>query len=323
MLNLRRLFALLMLGVLLYAAFVLYTGYHAIEQSLAGFHWRALALTLLLSSTNYGLRFLKWQYYLARLGIRHVPALDSLLVFLSGFVLSITPGKVGEVFKSAVLARTHDVPLERTAPIVIAERLTDVIGVIVLVVIGSSGFGGGLYWALVGSAFVVLGLVCILWEPPARWALAALERSARAAPLVPRLSQSVASMRRVASLDALALPVALSIVGWGLEGVGLHTLLDGFGASIELTFSLFFYATATLAGAIIPVPGGLGVTEALMQEQLVRVGGVLPGVATASMILIRLCTLWWAVAVGFGALGCLRLRFPALGRAAPGAKVIA
>jgi glycosyltransferase 2 family protein len=317
MLKLRRLLALTLFGVLLYAGFVLYTGYTAIEQSLAGFQWSALALTLLLSCTNYGLRFLKWQYYLARLGIRHVPVPDSLLVFLSGFVLSITPGKVGEVFKSAVLARTHGVPLERTAPIVIAERLTDVIGVIVLVVIGSSGFGGGLYWAVIGSLLVALGLSCILWEAPARWGVAALGKVPRLAPLVPRFDHAVLSLRRVASLDALALPVVLSIVGWGLEGVGLHTLLHGFGASLALTFSLFFYATATLAGAIIPVPGGLGVTEALMQEQLVRIGGVAPGVATASMILIRLCTLWWAVAVGFAALGCLRLRFPALGRAAP------
>jgi hypothetical protein len=28
------------------------------------------------------------------------------------------------------------------------------------------------------------------------------------------------------------------------------------------------------------------------------------------MLLIRLATLWWAVLVGFMALGCLRLRFP-------------
>ena len=61
--------------------------------------------------------------------------LDSLLIFLTGFVLTITPGKVGEVFKSAVLARTHGVPVARTAPVVVAERLTDAIGVIVLIAV--------------------------------------------------------------------------------------------------------------------------------------------------------------------------------------------
>ena len=63
---------------------------------------------------------------------------------------------------------------------------------------------------------------------------------------------------------------------------------------------------------MIPVPGGLGVAEGMIQEQLVRLGGVPHGDATGAMILIRFATLWWAVLVGFGALGVLRLRFPTL-----------
>ena len=45
-------------------------------------------------------------------------------------------------------------------------------------------------------------------------------------------------------------------------------------------------------------------------EQLVRVSHVPDGPATAAMMLIRFATLWWAVLVGFGALGLLRLRYP-------------
>jgi uncharacterized protein (TIRG00374 family) len=295
----RRLLAAMLLGVVLYAAFVFYAGYQQMALTLGAFEWSALALTLGLSSSNYALRFLKWQYYLRRLDVRGIATGDSALIFLSGFVLSVTPG-------------THGVPLERTAPIVVAERLTDVIAVILLVVIGSSGFGAGLYWAALGAFFVALGLLVILWDAPARRFFAALSRVPRLEAWVPRLTQAYASLRVVASLKALGFPVVVSLLAWGLEGIGLHVLLHGFGASLPLSFSLFFYATATLAGAIIPVPGGLGVTEALMQEQLVHIGGAAPAVATASMILIRLCTLWWAVAVGFMALGILRLKFPSL-----------
>jgi uncharacterized membrane protein YbhN (UPF0104 family) len=73
---------------------------------------------------------------------------------------------------------------------------------------------------------------------------------------------------------------------------------------------MFFYATATLAGALVPVPGGLGVTEAIIHRQLVSIAGAPEPVAAASMILIRLATLWWAVLVGCCALGWLRVRFP-------------
>jgi uncharacterized protein (TIRG00374 family) len=105
-------------------------------------------------------------------------------------------------------------------------------------------------------------------------------------------------------------PTLLSIVAWGCEGVALWVLLRGFDAPVPLGVAVFFYSTATLAGALIPVPGGLGVAEAMIQEQLVRLGGVAPGDATAAMILVRFSTLWFAVLVGFLALAVLRLRFP-------------
>lgn len=302
----------LLIGVVLYAAAIAYTGYRRIESSLASFEWYAFAAAIGLASTNYGLRFLKWQYYLGRLSVRGVAPLDSLLIFLSGFVLTVTPGKVGEVFKSAVLRQTHGVPVARTAPIVIAERITDVIAVIVLIVLGSAGFSGGLTWALTGTAVVLVGLVVILWDRPANALLAAMDRRPALARFVPKLKEALQSLRIVASPAALLWPIMLSIVGWGCEGVGLYTLLHGFGTPAPLPLSVFFYATASLAGAIIPVPGGLGVVEAMIQEQLVHLGHVPAGPATASMILVRFATLWWAVVVGFVSLGILRGKYPSL-----------
>lgn len=309
-LGVRQLLVGILLGVLLYGAVVAYAGFRQIQEVLGAFRWATFAAALALASANYGFRFAKWQYYLRRLGVARVPRADSLLVFLSGFVLTVTPGKLGEVFKSAVLARTHQVPVERTAPIVVAERLTDVIAIVLLVVLGSLGFSGGLYWAVLGAVAVGAGLVAILWERPARALLAALGKTRRAAGLVPRLARAYDSLRLVASPSALGWPVLLSLVGWGLEGFALHLLIGGFGYHPALSFSVFFYATATLAGALVPVPGGLGVTEAVIHEQLVHVAGTPENVATACMLLIRLATLWWAVLVGFLALALLRSRFP-------------
>ena len=307
----RRVLGAMLLGVVIYGAFVLYTGLEKIQASLARFHYGPLAHALALASANYLIRFAKWQYYLSRLGVRGVGWLDSLLVFLSGFVLTITPGKVGEVFKSAVLARTHDVPAERTAPIVVAERLTDAIGVIALIVVGSGAFAGGLGWALAGTLAVSVGVAMIVWEGPGALVVAWMDaRGGALARLGPKVRIALGSLRVVAGPAALIWPTVLSIVAWACEGVALYVLLRGFEAAVPLGVAVFFYSTATLAGALIPVPGGLGVAETMIQEQLVRLGGVPQGDATAAMILVRFATLWWAVLVGFLALGLLRLRFP-------------
>ncbi len=98
------------------------------------------------------------------------------------------------------------------------------------------------------------------------------------------------------------------MIGWGLEALALYLILSGFGEVVPLGRSMFFYATSTLAGALIPVPGGLGVVEGMIREQLVRLSGVSEGTATGSMMLIRFATLWWSVLLGFAALACLRVK---------------
>jgi uncharacterized protein (TIRG00374 family) len=69
------------------------------------------------------------------------------------------------------------------------------------------------------------------------------------------------------------------------------------GADIPLTFAVFVYALSMLAGALSFMPGGLGGAEAAMVALLVWKG--MPSAnAIAATVLIRLATLWFAVAIG-------------------------
>src|SRR6185295_8416867 len=163
------------------------------------------------------LRFLKWEFYLSRLEIRGVKKLDSFLTFLSGFVLTVTPGKVGEVFKSLILFQTRGVPIERTAPIVVAERVTDLIGVIVIIAVGSLKLPGGLVWASIGAVVVLLLLAFVAARKLAELVLrplpglpGALGRMGRR--LVPKLLQALDSLRDLTSPRRLLWPTALSLV---------------------------------------------------------------------------------------------------------------
>ncbi len=312
---LRRLLGAMILGVFVYAGFAFYRGMREIESTLYRFHWSAFALACTLAFGNYLTRFVKWEYYLARLGIRGIPKIDSLLTFLSGLVLTVTPGKVGEVFKSVVLQQTHQVSVARTAPIVLAERLTDVIGIVILIVAGSAGFSGGIVWAIAGSVLVLIVLAAIGSDAVFEWVVRLATRGPpRFRKLEPKLREAWASLRTMTTPRALIVPTLLSVVAWSLEGLALYVILHGFGEQTPLLVACFFYATATLAGALIPVPGGLGITEGTLEEQLRHFGNVGKFTSTSAMILMRFATLWFAVLVGFVALGLMRLRYPALMR---------
>ena len=102
------------------------------------------------------------------------------------------------------------------------------------------------------------------------------------------------------------------MLAWSLEGLALWVILQGFGENTPVLVACFFYATATLAGALIPVPGGLGVTEGTLEEQLWHFGHVGKFTATSAMILVRFATLWFAVLIGFLSLAWMRARHPVL-----------
>ena len=77
---------------------------------------------------NYVLRFVKWQYYLKLIGVQGFPRGHSALSYLAGLGMVVTPGKVGEWLKCYLLRELHGTPFTRSAPILIAERLTDLPG---------------------------------------------------------------------------------------------------------------------------------------------------------------------------------------------------
>ncbi len=303
----RKVMAMMLLAVLLYGGYTVYVGAEKIAEALSHFGWWAFAAACTLAFANYLLRFLKWEFYLARLDIRGIPKLESLLVFLSGFVLTVTPGKVGEVFKSALLAERRGIPMARTAPIVVADRVTDVIGIAVLIAIGSSGFAGGLVWALIGLGLVATLLIVVASRTLSLGVIGLVARGPGPFKrIAPKLEIAYESLAILLSPKNLVLPAVISIAAWLCECTALWVILQGFGQSTALPLCLFFYATSTLAGAIIPTPGGLGVTETLLEQGLTKLGHVQENFATASMILVRFATLWFAVLVGFIALSLLR-----------------
>ena len=304
--SLRRLLPVLLLAVVVMGVFVVGRDVGRTRAALETFHGEAFVFACALAFANYMLRFLKWEFYLARLDIRGVPKLESFLIFLSGFVLTVTPGKVGEVFKSVVLHERRGIPVERTGPIVLAERLTDVVGIVVLIALGTIGFSSGAVWALVGTFLVLAGLAVVSSDRAMEAAFGMVGKT-RAASIVPKLREAYTSLRVLVAPSALLVPSLISVAAWSLECVALLVILRGFAVNASPALCTFFYSTSTLVGAVVPVPGGLGITEGLLQEQMVRLGGIEAGVATAAMILVRLATLWFAVLVGFGAYGALRL----------------
>ena len=300
-----------LLGIAVFALVVAWGDAPAVLRAIKGFPPVLIAPVLLLTIWNYGLRWLKWQYYLKVLGVHGLRRRTSLLVFLSGFAMGLTPGKAGEVTKSLFLRDLTGAPIAHTAPIVFAERLTDGFAMLLLASAGLVGFRFGAPSLLVVAAIAVLAVVGTQTRPLARLALWVLPRIPVARRLTTAAEVAYASARELLAPRRLLLAVALGTASWAGECLALYLIVVGLGADPSLTLlnqTTFALAFASLVGSASLLPGGLGAAEGTVAGVLELLAGQPREVAATATLLIRACTLWFGVALGAVCLGALTRR---------------
>ena len=213
--------------------------------------------------------------------------------------MTVTPGKVGEWLKSYLLREFTGTAISRTAPVIVAERLTDALA---LVLLASSGGLLRLGWlALMPIVVATVLLLTVLWvEPVGASLLTALGRVKLLRSRLQQLRTAYDSARSLLRPRLLVTAVALATVSWSAECLGFWLILQGLGVpnSPSVLFTAIFIHTAAILGGALISPGGLGVTEGSITGLSQALLQLPRDVATTAAFLIRLGTLWFAVAVG-------------------------
>lgn len=303
----KRLLLGVLLGVVVISAVILITDANALANAFRDFNWRLTPLVVGLILSNYLLRFVKWQYYLGIIKVRNLTRRDSGLIFVSGFTMVMTPGKVGELLKAYLVRERAGTELSKTIPVVLIERLTDGMATLFLIGVGIVAFplGRPIFAAgLVGAVAVVMlvrreSLVASILDRLRRTRLRARVNSLEA------LYQST---RFLLEPRPLVIAVGLGIISWFGECLAFFIILAGLGIEPSwhlLLAATFVFGVSAWAGALSFLPGGLGATEASAVALLlltINDPGMNESVAVAATLLMRFATLWFGVFLGVGAL---------------------
>lgn len=311
----RRPWLLLLAGIACAAiALTLAGDVRGLGASLGHVSWPWFAVALALSLTNYAARWVRWQLYLRHQRI-DVPVASSVIVFGAGLSLAITPAKLGELAKSYLLREMHAVPAARSAPIVIAERVTDLVALIVVAVLGVAIYGVAPGLVAAAAAVIGAGLVLLAWPRPAHAVIDLITAPARLRRLRRPLRVMYDDLATLCRPRQLALATAIAVPAWMCECVGFGLILRAFPqTSVAMGLAIVIYALTTIAGALSFLPGGLGVTEGAMTLLLVKsAAAITSATAVAATLLTRFATLWFGVAVGLAFMVLARRRIAALG----------
>lgn len=297
----RRMLPWLGIGFLVLIALTFVGDLRQIMTLAQSFPWQILPIMMGFTLINYLLRFVKWHYYLGQIGVKNFPKLQSLRLFVAGFPLAMTPGKAGEVLKGVWLKEMTGVSVSRGVSVVVAERISDGLAVLLL-----STFGVFAYPQYTSAFLIVLILLVSLIiisqiKPLAYWFLNLSKKIPVIKKFSPILIEFYEGSFLVFRPGATILAVGLGMVSWLAEGIGFYYLLTVLGLPAnQETFAnaVFILAFSTVIAAVSTLPGGLGAAEASIAGMLTILVGMTSTNATFATLIIRLATLWFGISLG-------------------------
>jgi glycosyltransferase 2 family protein len=225
-----------------------------------------------LSLLSYFFRFVRWRIILKQFG-HNLPLKNDCIYYLSGFALTMTPGKSGETIRSAFLLQAQ-VPVQASISAFIIERFFD------LLVVAISFMGARL-------AYVERYVYKI--NPPT---------------FVLRLFNMLSQASIALKPKSIATYAFLGVAAWGAQGIGFYSVVCIFAQNIDVFSAISTYCAGLFVGAASLIPGGIGVTEGSL-AWLLQTQGLDQNSALLSALISRGCTLWLAVAIGCGALAAI------------------
>ena len=305
--RIRQLIAGMALCIVFYAALAAYEDLSRVGAAFIALGWSGWGLILGLSLFNYLLRFIRWHYYLRQLN-QSVPAGPNLVIYLAGFGFTTTPGKVGEALRSVYLKR-WGVEYSASLAAFFVERLVDLLAMIVIAALALYAFKD-MQWLLVVTLALTLAFLWLVHSTRLpilirRWS--ALMHSPRIEVGVNYLLQMLERSAPLLKSTPLQVGFGLGLLAWAAEGVALYVVVQMLGTDIDVLLTIGIYGVSILAGVVTFVPGGLGGTELLMQF-LLKNAGMVAALAVSAVIICRVATLWFAVAIGLACVAWLEIK---------------
>ncbi|MGC8659322.1 MAG: lysylphosphatidylglycerol synthase transmembrane domain-containing protein [Desulfomonilaceae bacterium] len=283
-------------GVLFYAVATFASDYQSIFHAMTLFPVRDLGIVLFLVTVGWLIRGWRFHYYLVNMG-ENVPLSFATMTFLAGFALTGTPGKVGEAMKGVFLKRDYRVPVTRVVGVVVVERLMDLFGVLILGSFSLLFFPGWRNIFLTLAAIVIAGGIFLCMEKIYRPILESMSRFRIISWGATKVLRILLSGKDLMKPRIFIIGLIVSVVAWAMEAFSMFIVMKGFGLNGTLTEANFVYCFSTILGALSMLPGGIGGTEASMIGLFAYLG-ISYSAGLPAVILIRLCTLWYAVFAG-------------------------
>jgi len=296
-----RIIPILVAAIGIYAIFLFISDYNVITEKISNFKINYLPLILLLVSASWVPLIIKWHFLLKNSEI-NIPLTKSIAVFFSGAAFDITPGQIGALIKSQLLKTSSNISRTKTVPIVIVEKIYDLIGAILASVIGIIILGMEFYLIIIAISSLAIIFFFMYHKPASELFFDRISKLKFFSKYVENISEFNEVIKKSTNVKVATICILLALTYWFMVSAAAYYTLIAFDVNVlDYLKVLAIYTTSSLLGAISFIPGGIGITEGSIAG-LFTLNGIDVSTALILSVMIRVLTLWYTVGVGFVAL---------------------
>jgi uncharacterized protein (TIRG00374 family) len=283
------------LGV--FVAIALFGGIGSVYGIISRSNLAIYSLAFIAVLASYLVRFCKWSYYLRKLKIKLHPA-KSLVIYLSLYSMSITPGQIGRIIGGYTLNRVTKKSFMKVAPIVTIDVFSDFLGFSIIAIATSFFFHTFFLYTVVFVLLLSISFIFLLH--PSLYKVLTRIRYLRK--YIKRFSSQInmyySSSKELSTPSTYITSLLFTIPADILNSLGLYFSLLAIGIKVKVTQSLFVFAASQIFGMVSTLPGGIGVADGTIVGILGSTFNISAALSSAATIMARLATLWFGVIIG-------------------------
>lgn len=298
----KKIFLIVVLSILFYAIIIFISDISKVGSYLSLIDWRYLVLAFPLVVVNLIIRGYRYDIILRKIDLK-LGLSNSILVYISGISMLLTPSGIGSIIKSHILKEKTGKSYSSTTPAIIYEKWLEIFANIIII-------GVFLFWVdlFVSKIVFIIGLVitCLMFL--------FLKRPSALGILTKFMCKFEILKKYTLNLDkfqesALALmhpqtivkTLSLTLITKFIIIAAVFFVFKSFSLDYDFFSVGQIYFTSMTMGVLALIPGGILVVEGSLLGLLIDSGLEFSN-ASALVLVIRLVTLWFGILLGFAIL---------------------
>ena len=258
--KLAKTFLIIIILIVIYIIFLFFSDVEKTIQTLVSIDMRYLIGGIGLWLISGFLRVIRWHFFLKGITTK-IPFIRSSLYFLSGFAFLLSPARVGEILRSPLIKRDYNIPISKTAPIVLVERFYDLLGVTIIIVVGLFFTKIDKSVVLIPLGIIVLILLLIKNKNTISKIFKKLSKIKMLNKIIPNPDESFEVTYMLLRPKYFTVGICASLGSALLEVAGAYLFILGLSGEINFQDLIVLYHSVNFAAAASMIPAGIGIFE--------------------------------------------------------------